>query len=57
MWNLLHNDIKKCTYIDNFNSLIIHGIIHQIVLEYFDLYVLLFKTIKNMKTKVNNLII
>ncbi len=33
------------------NSLIIHGIIHQIVFGYFDLYFLLFITIKyDMKT-------
>ncbi len=47
---------QKCTYrftgICLFqNSLIIHGIIHQIVFEYFDLYFLLFITIKSdMKT-------
>ncbi len=40
------------------NSLIIHGIIHQIVFVYFDLYCLLFITIKydmkNAQTRVNN---
>ncbi len=40
------------------NLLIIHGIIHQIMFGYFDLYFLLFITIKyNMKTAqkiVNN---
>ncbi len=57
-------DIKcywKLTYISYFdNSLIIHGIIYQIVFEHLDLYVLLYNTIKcDMKTEekvVNNFI-
>ncbi len=47
-------------YICFYKSLIIYGIIHQIVIGYFGLYILLFITIKSdMKTVqkiVNNLI-
>ncbi len=52
--------IIKCSLLFGFfhNSLIIHGNIHQIVFGYFDLYFLLFITIKyDMKTAqkvVNN---
>ncbi len=50
--------LRVYCYLFFHNSLIIHSIIHQMVFGYFDLYVLLFITIKyDMKTAqkiVNN---